>query len=338
MSRRRTAAGPPPLPTGVSDYTSVPRALLALHLDYEHLTHAGTRADRAARLWEHHHPDGEQSSDPPSSEDDQPSSEDEQTSSEDAAPTSGDDSSASSSRYFLGSGPAPRSRHRRRRRENTPSPSPPSSSSSASSESSRSRSPVTRRRRTTHHSHRHRQHRRRHHSHARRSVPISRSLREKIVRGEFIDFPELLGELTVVGTAGAHSRAQKCRVAPIASLPSWLQAWGTFAEVLSGVSPPHLWRYQSFIVRSSQRFKEHAWLQYDLFFRRKMALDPSLSWSAIDTELVASCLSADTIRSQLACFACGESSHLAPGRQAALPDALHMQGTRPLCQSLPSCT
>ncbi len=131
----------------------------------------------------------------------------------------------------------------------------------------------------------------------------------------------------MVGTAGAHSRAQKCRVAPIASLPSWLQAWGTFAEVLSGVSPrlaPHLWRYQSFIVRSSQRFKEHAWLQYDLFFRRKMALDPSLSWSAIDNELVASCLSADTIRSQLACFACGESSHLAsecPGRQAALPDA-----------------
>ncbi len=46
--------------------------------------------------------------------------------------TSGDDSSASSSRYFLGSGPAPRSRHRRRRRENTPSPSPQSSSSSAS--------------------------------------------------------------------------------------------------------------------------------------------------------------------------------------------------------------
>ncbi len=73
MSRRRTAAGPPPLPTDVSDYTSVPRALLALHLDYEHLSHAGTQADRAARLWEHHHPDRDQSPDqspdPPSSED-----------------------------------------------------------------------------------------------------------------------------------------------------------------------------------------------------------------------------------------------------------------------------
>ncbi len=53
----------------------------------------------------------------------------------------------------------------------------------------------------------------------------------------------------MAGTAGAHSRALKRRVAPIAYLPSWLQAWGTFAEVLSGVSPrlaPHLW---SFIVR-----------------------------------------------------------------------------------------
>ncbi len=104
-----------------------------------------------------------------------------------------DDSSASSSRYFLGIADRhPANRHRRRRRGDTPrtpSPSPQSSSSSSSSsssESSRSRFPVTRRRRTTHHSHRHkqhrrRQHRRRHHSHARISVPISRSLREKIV-------------------------------------------------------------------------------------------------------------------------------------------------------------
>ena len=128
MSRCRTAAGPPPLPTDVSDYTSVPRALLALHLDYEHLSHAGTQADRAARLWEHHHPDGDQSPDPPSSEDNRTSSDADSPTSEDEdadPPTSGDDSSASSSRYVMGSGLAPCSRHRRRRRGNTPSPPQP---------------------------------------------------------------------------------------------------------------------------------------------------------------------------------------------------------------------
>ena len=88
MSRRRTADGPPPLPTDVSDYTSVPRTLLALHLDYEHLSHAGTQADRAARLWEHHHPDGDQS---PDQSPDPPSSEDNRTSSDADSPTSEDE-------------------------------------------------------------------------------------------------------------------------------------------------------------------------------------------------------------------------------------------------------
>ncbi len=103
-------------------------------------------------------------------------------------------------------------------------------------------------------------------------------------------------------------------MAPIASLQSWLQAWSTFAEVLSAIFPscaPHLWRYQAFIVRSSQRFQTAAWLQYDMLFRRKIA---------IDSDLVASCLAADTLLPQLACYTCGTSGHLAsecPTRQAS---------------------
>ncbi len=90
------------------------------------------------------------------------------------------------------------------------------------------------------------------------------------MRGEFIEFTELLGELTVAGGAGVHSRTQKRRVAPIASLQSWLQAFSTFSEVLSPSIAKQLWRYQSFIICSSQCFQPHAWLQYDLQFRRKL--------------------------------------------------------------------
>ena len=106
------------------------------------------------------------------------------------------------------------------------------------------------------------------------------------------------------------SQRNRRRVAPIASLQSWLQAWSTYAEVLSAAFPkraPHLWRYQAFIVRSSQRFQVTAWLQYDLLFRRKLALDPTASWSTTDSDLVATCLAADTLRPNLACFTCGDS-------------------------------
>ncbi len=132
--------------------------------------------------------------------------------------------------------------------------------------------------------------------------------------GEFIEFTELSGELTVIGGAGIHSHTKKHRVAPIASLQSWLQAFSTFSEVLSSASPSiaqQLWRYQSFIIRSSQRFQPHAWLQYNLQFRRKLASDPTCLWSSIDTELVASCLSADTVRPQVICFSCGAANHMA---------------------------
>ncbi len=40
--------------------------------------------------------------------------------------------------------------------------------------------------------------------------------------------------------AGGASVSSKRRVAPIASLQSWLQAWSTFAEVLSAAFPTPL--------------------------------------------------------------------------------------------------
>ncbi len=194
-------------------------------------------------------------------------------------------------RYFAFDVSPPRSsrRHSRSRHHHRRSPSPSISASSPSYSRSRSRSPRRKHRPHRHRSHhqpkqpKHRSHRHTRNHYSRSSAPpVSRDLREKIERGKFIEFTELLGEITVAGGAGVLPRSSKRRVAPIASLQSWLQAWSTFAEVLSAIFPscaPHLWRYQAFIVRSSQRFQTAAWLQYDMLFRRKIALDASLSWS-----------------------------------------------------------
>ncbi len=143
------------------------------------------------------------------------------------------------------------------------------------------------------------------------------------MRGKYVEFTELLG---VAGGAGVSQRNRR-RVAPIASLQLWLQAWSTYAEVLSAAFPkraPHLWRYQ---VRSSQRFQVTAWLQYDLLFRRKLALDPTASWSTTDS---ATCLAADTLRPNLACFTCGDSRHMAaecPSRQSRQSGVLASRAT-----------
>ncbi len=248
----------------------------------------GSKRIRAQRLWEHTHPDDTTGSDNMTSQE----SEDDGGSTTSHSPaTSAADSSGtednsipytSDMRFTLASRQPSRCHHCHRQSPRSHRRSP-SSSSSSNSEPARSRSRTPRprhrtRQRTrhrTHHQHRrdrqHRHHKKRHSYHS--TVPISRYLQQRIVRGEFIEFTELLGELTVAGGAGVHSCTQKCHVAPIASLQSWLQAFSTFAEVLSSASPSiakQLWRYQSFIICSSQCFQPHAWLQYDLQFRRKL--------------------------------------------------------------------
>ena len=98
------------------------------------------------------------------------------------------------------------------------------------------------------------------------------------------------------GSDISHSRSKP--VAPITSLETWLQAWSIFAEVRSVARPgmsPLLFRYQSFIIRSSLHIQTHAWLQYDCQFCLKLAADPSILWAIVDTELVATWLSADML-------------------------------------------
>ena len=74
---------------------------------------------------------------------------------------------------------------------------------------------------------------------------------------------------------------------------------------------PDLFRYQNFITRQSRHFKAYAWLQYNAQFRLKLASNPSIKWFDTDTELIPTWLSADAAREKPACFACGNSEHLA---------------------------
>ncbi len=143
---------------------------------------------------------------------------------------------------------------------------PPTSTPSGSlTGSSLSRSPSPHRRCSRHHtsrkhhrSHRHFPHHRQsaahHHPPGSTGAPtLSGHLTRQITRGGFVDLGAVLADAHLVAGAGAHSSKSRA-VLPITSLALWLQAWYLLADILTtrdSTIAPHLFRYQSFIVRTS---------------------------------------------------------------------------------------
>ena len=115
-------------------------------------------------------------------------------------------------------------------------------------------------------------------------VPIPRKLAEKIWRWEFMDMGELLPEcwgITGEGRSGPLHR--RTRVA--ADIFSWIQCFTSYVSVQRSQHPeaiPELMAYMAMIVRSSQDFKDLAWLRYDVGFRRQAALTKNRKWSQIN--------------------------------------------------------
>ena len=216
---------------------------------------------------------------------------------------------------------------RKRRSPSTSSSSSSSSSSSHSSSASSHSSSATdisshgrRKHRSRSHHHRRREprHSSRRHRHGRSKdvdLPVPRKLRHAIKHGEYVVLADLLSEhLTLSGCSSKHGGSRKsAHTKPITGLDTWLEAWSVFAGALVSYKPqlaPDLFRYQGFITRTSRRFKAYAWLQYDAQFRLKLASNPTMTWSATDSELIATWLSADAARNKPACYACGNPEHL----------------------------
>ena len=215
--------------------------------------------------------------------------------------------------------PARSSKRRRFRSPSTSSARSASSHSRTSSSSTSSESdssPHHRRRKHTHgHRHRHRSEprRHRHHRHEPSLPAVPRKLRKHIRRGEFVVLANLLSEhLTLPGASSRGGSSMKA-ARTIMGLDTWMEAWSIYAGVLISYKPelaPDLFRYQSFIARSSRRFHTHAWLQYDAQFRLKLASNPGMKWSDTDPELIATWLSADASKSKPVCYTCGSPEHM----------------------------
>ena len=135
------------------------------------------------------------------------------------------------------------------------------------------------------------------------SRPVDRSLEDKILRGEYVDFalllpdnlyqsqtPEIQLRLddSSSGPMGSPVTMVRKKKTVIDTFQKWLDAYMVYMLVLVTAYPRRaleLIKYQQIISRAVTKFKGLAWVSYDQQFRRRAAYDLSLSWDKVDLEL-----------------------------------------------------
>ena len=133
--------------------------------------------------------------------------------------------------------------------------------------------------------------------------PLDKSLEDKILRGEYIDFCLLLPdsmyrsqapalqlryEDSSPGSQGSPLTLVRRKKPVIDTFQKWLDAFTAYMLVIVAVHPTRaleLIKYQQTISKAVTKFKGLAWLAYDEQFRRRAAYDLSKAWDKIDLEL-----------------------------------------------------
>ena len=131
--------------------------------------------------------------------------------------------------------------------------------------------------------------------------PIPTKVVQKIEKGEYVDFTDLLpkkpsteeptiSELAeegiVVVTQSRHMKGQK---KPIQDIATWVEAFLTFATVRNRKYPAHtndLLAYGALVVRGARDYKGPGWLSYDFQYRRLAAARGNFGdWGKKDVSL-----------------------------------------------------
>ena len=152
----------------------------------------------------------------------------------------------------------------------------------------------------------------------------TRSLEEKILRGEYVDFALLLPdslthpqapnlqfrlEDSSPGSAGTPI-TMVCKKKPVIdSFHKWVDAFTTFMLVVVNTYPgraAELIKYLQIISRAEAKFRGLTWGHYDEQFRRHAAHDLSLTWGLVDLELWTVTFSG---QAKLHCFLCSSPYH-----------------------------
>ena len=149
-------------------------------------------------------------------------------------------------------------------------------------------------------------------------------LRERILRGEFIELSDLLpdaiatasdpAEVLQLESVGGGRKVQLVQKSLSASpqskrhvhdIGTWLEAFTVYCRVIVDSAPDRaaeLLAYQAIILDANCRFHTDAWLAYDRMFRTALSAMPHLyAWHRIDTNMWQTYL---TGRGRMQCSRC----------------------------------
>ena len=133
------------------------------------------------------------------------------------------------------------------------------------------------------------------------NLHVPKSAQDRILRGEFVDFdqllPEILGavdsnksfELRSSSSRGALEVVEVNTTCPVHrrvhDIATWLEAWSLYMHVVISNAPHHtaeLLSYQCMILAANRQYFAEAWLMYDQQFRRFVASQPGKRFDTID--------------------------------------------------------
>ena len=122
---------------------------------------------------------------------------------------------------------------------------------------------------------------------------LPNTLQQRIVRGEYIDFTELLPPRATFPVHPHFMQFPYYRndfpmyptmnqaPAEIMSFIDWMQAWNNYITVVIAHRPHcalELIGYQKIITSASSQYPHHRWMAYDVQFRRLASVDQTLRW------------------------------------------------------------
>ena len=130
-------------------------------------------------------------------------------------------------------------------------------------------------------------------------IPLN--LKQKIIRGEFVDLGLLLDkgeaqamsdqnespilELNAVGQLVMREAKSQQK---ITSIHSWTSAFFVYTAIYLSAHPgrtQELLKYSQIIRTAAARFQGYGWRQYDIQFRLRKQIHPNTSWASMDGEL-----------------------------------------------------
>ena len=113
---------------------------------------------------------------------------------------------------------------------------------------------------------------------------------KRILNLEFVDMSELIPgswKLTE-DTSSCCQHTHAPRRGLVTDILLWIECYSTMVAVLASRFPvkvPQLMTYQKTIVKAHRTYAGHAWVTYDLAYRRRAANLKSLNWGVIDFNL-----------------------------------------------------